>query len=160
MISLVIVSFPFVNGDSHSGYTNWMGSLWYVIMIIFVLPLLLNCLIVFFTFNLIWLHIKLTRSDLTAYEYLAYKQHKQEWKEDLKDNFITEEEYKTKVYEAKNKEGRKTWSWIVKEVKAEERKRRWEEKIEVSQMKLENERARNRHRCLCSWEWKTRRWVL
>ena len=57
-----------------------------------------------------------------------------DWKDELKENVITQEQYDKLVAEARDKGKRKKRSKIVKEINAEERQKRRMEKIEVSSL--------------------------
>ena len=72
-------------------------------MLILLIPIGFNILIIIFTTKLIALHIKLIKTDYTAYEYLIYKQDKQDWKDELKEDVITQEQYDKLVAEARDK---------------------------------------------------------
>jgi hypothetical protein len=107
----------------------YSSFLWYPFVLIMLATMFVNTMIIIFTVLLIKLHIKLNKTDFTAYEYLMYKSDKKDWKTQLKDKEISKEEYEEKVKEVLNRENRKKRSKIVHEIKKEEKQRRWKEKL-------------------------------
>ena len=89
------------------------SSHFWLVWIVMVPTLVVSFAIVVFTVLLIRLHIKLLKTDFTAYEYLVYKAEKKEIKRDLKDGDIDEEEYKSKIAELLDRENRKKRSKII-----------------------------------------------
>ena len=57
-------------------------------MILLILAMILNLAIAYFTATLMRLHVKLIKTDFTAYEYLVYKDKKKELKDQLKKSKI------------------------------------------------------------------------
>ena len=99
------------------------SSHFWIVWIVLIPSVVVSVMIVVFTFLLIRLHIKLLKTDFTAYEYLVYKAEKKDVKKDLKLGNINDEEYKDQIKQLLDRENRKKRSKIIHQVKAEEKKR-------------------------------------
>lgn len=64
-----------------------------IVYICTFLNIIISWAIIFFTFSLIWLHVKLYKNGITAYEYIVYQDEKQERLIKLKAGLITQEQY-------------------------------------------------------------------
>ena len=93
----------------------------------------INFAIIFFTTALLKLHVKLIKTDFTAYEYLVYKDKKKDLKSQLKNNEIDQTGYEDGIKEALDKDNRKKRSKIVKKIKDDEREMKRKERIEKMQ---------------------------
>jgi len=95
-VSIIFVVTAFADEDKfQEGFYDYYGTSLnrYGLIVYIIILFLLCCLIVFFTTSLIWLHIKLNRWGLTAYEYIVYKEEREERQERLKNGEITQREY-------------------------------------------------------------------
>jgi hypothetical protein len=71
-------------------------------LVVYVLFMLLICAgIIFFTTSLIHLHINLNKMGITAYEFIVYKEEKEERQERLDNGAITHEEWEEEETQAK-----------------------------------------------------------
>jgi hypothetical protein len=122
LIGMLLI-LPFIRGDQFSDtFESWYGVAWWWLVWLLVIPsLVLNTLIIVFTGLLIKLHIKLIKTDFTAYEYLVYKQEKKDLKKELKAGDISETVYKKKIEKLLDRENRKKRSKIIHQIKKEER---------------------------------------
>ena len=130
LIGMLLI-LPFIRGDQFKDtFEQWYGVAWWWLAWLLVIPsIVLNSLIIVFTGLLIKLHIKLIKTDFTAYEYLVYKQEKKTLKKELKEGDINETVYKKKIEKLLDRENRKKRSKIIHQIKSEERAKRRQEKI-------------------------------
>lgn len=128
----LVFSLPFLTIDSgdSSGEETFKIVGYFIFVFAFVLPVIINIGIIVFTVLLIRLHIKLLKTDFTAYEYLVFQSDRDEWKEELDAETITKEEYDSRVKEALNRENRKKRSKIIHQIKQDEKEQKLKDKIQ------------------------------
>ena len=73
----------------------------------------------FFTVSLILLHIKLRKIGLTAYEYIVFKEEREERLDDLKEGRITEAEFQEEERQAQEDLRKKKKSKIIHQINKE-----------------------------------------
>ena len=106
---------PFIREEAFSEVFDKMygSSHFWLVWTVLIPSLVISFMIVIFTGLLIRLHIKLIKTDFTAYEYLVYKSEKKEVKKDLKCGNINEEDYKKQISNLLDRENRKKRSKII-----------------------------------------------
>ena len=150
IVSIIFIVSAFTNADDfQKGFQDFYGTdLNEYGLVVYVIILNLLCaLIVFFTSTLIWLHIKLKRWGLTAYEYIVYKDEKEERLEWYKAGEITKEQYEEQERQALEDIRKKKSSKIIHQIN-KENKQAYKQRIiernkkaKALQTKNNNERA-------------------
>lgn len=101
----------------------------------------------FFTTTLLWLHIKLKKWGLTAYEYIIFKEEKQERLEKLQNGLISQEQFDEEEKAAMEDIRKKKKSSIIHQINKDNKKAYKERIIERNRiarekaMKMQQEMA-------------------
>lgn len=125
LVSIIFVITAFADEDKfqegfqdyYNADLNQYGLVAYIVIIN-----LLCGLIVFFTASLIWLHIKLKKWGLTAYEFIVYKDEKEERLERLKLGEITQAQFDEEEKQAMEDIRKKKKSKIIHQINKEDKK--------------------------------------
>lgn len=124
-IGIIFIVSAFADEDGfQEGFNRYYNSEpnRYALVAYIAVLMLLGCLIVFFTSSLIWLHIKLYKWGLTAYEFIVYKDEKQERLEALQSGLITQEQYDEEEKKALEDIRKKKKSSIIHQINQENKK--------------------------------------